>query len=92
MDKTRLTIIIIWNGTPNGQPTTICSERIASIWYFCDSILVWVKKGRKKANIRNRYNQVPHLTQNTLWESEKYKKTSKTEVLRGELSGLSPYI
>ena len=29
------------------------------------------KKVRKKAKIRNPYNQVPHLTQNTLWESDK---------------------
>ena len=26
---------------------------------------------RKKAMIRNRYNQVPHLTQDTAWESDK---------------------
>ena len=26
---------------------------------------------RKKAKIRNRYNQVPHLTPDTLWESDK---------------------
>ena len=26
---------------------------------------------RKKAKIRNRYNQVPHLTQDTRWESGK---------------------
>ena len=25
----------------------------------------------KKAKIRNRYNQVPHLTQDTTWESDK---------------------
>ena len=28
-------------------------------------------KVRKKEKIRNRYSQVPHLTQNTIWESEK---------------------
>ena len=27
---------------------------------------------RKVAKIRNRYNQVPHLTQDTTWESDKY--------------------
>ena len=26
---------------------------------------------RKKPNIRNQYNQVPHLTQDTTWESDK---------------------
>ena len=29
------------------------------------------KKGRKTAKIRNRCNQVPHLTQDTTWESNK---------------------
>ena len=28
-------------------------------------------KVRKMANIRKRYNQVPHLTQDTAWESSK---------------------
>ena len=28
-------------------------------------------KVRKTAKIRNRYNQVPHLTQDTTWESDK---------------------
>ena len=29
-------------------------------------------KVRKGANIRNRYNQVPHLTQDTKWESKNH--------------------
>ena len=29
-------------------------------------------KVRKAAKIRNQYNQVPHLTQDTTWESDKY--------------------
>ena len=28
-------------------------------------------KVREKANISNRYNQVPHLTQDTIWECDK---------------------
>ena len=31
-------------------------------------------KVSKKAKIRNRYNQVPHLTQSTTWESDKNTK------------------
>ena len=31
-------------------------------------------KKEKKANIRNGYNQVPHLTQDTIWESDKYTR------------------
>ena len=30
-----------------------------------------LNKVRKKAKIRNRYNQAPHLTQDTTWESNK---------------------
>ena len=36
-------------------------------------------KVRKKAKIRNQYNQIPHLTQDTIWESDKNtRKTSHT--------------
>ena len=31
-------------------------------------------KVRKKAKIRNRYNQVTHLTQDTIWESDKHTR------------------
>ena len=31
-------------------------------------------QSRKGGKIWNRYNQVPHLTQDTVWESDKYKK------------------
>ena len=31
-------------------------------WY---NVIQWAK-------IRNRYNQVPHLTQDTTWKSDKY--------------------
>ena len=31
-------------------------------------------KVRKKATIRNRYNQVPHLTQDTIWEGDKIRR------------------
>ena len=30
-----------------------------------------ILKVRKKAKIRNQYNQVPHLTKDTIWESDK---------------------
>ena len=29
------------------------------------------KVGKKAAKIRNRYNQVPHLAQDIIWESDK---------------------
>ena len=34
-------------------------------------------KIRKMAKIRNRYNQVPHLTHDTTWESDKISKGAK---------------
>ena len=34
-------------------------------------LVVWLVKVRKRAKIRNRYNQVPHLTQDTNGESNK---------------------
>ena len=37
---------------------------------------------RKKAKIRNRYNQVSHLTQDTIWESDKNTIKPHTEERR----------
>ena len=55
---------------------------------FCDitNTAWWIKISqyhrlfnvRKKAKIRNRYNQVPHLTQDTEWESDKKKQENIT--------------
>ena len=36
------------------------------------------KKVKKKAKIRNRYNQVPHLTRDTIWESDKNTRKHHT--------------
>ena len=44
-----------------------------------------LNKVRKNARIRNRYNQIPHLTKNTIWKSDKnyiqnvtYKKAERS--------------
>ena len=47
-----------------------CVNLIRLIFYY-DAFHNFVKE-RKEAKIRNRYNQVPHPTQNTVWESDKY--------------------
>ena len=39
-------------------------------------------KVREKAKIRNRYNQVPHLTKDTIWERD--KSTRKCHPLEGQ--------
>ena len=40
-----------------------------------------LRKVRKTAKIRKRYNQVPHLTQDTTWESnQKFNKHHQQEV------------
>ena len=44
-------------------------------------------KVRKKAKVRNRYNQVPHLTQDTIWES--HKNTRKHHIQ--ESQEVSPF-
>ena len=36
-------------------------------------------EARKKTKIRNRYNQVPHLTQDTTWESDKNTRKHHTQ-------------
>ena len=42
-------------------------------------------KERKKEKIRKQYNQVPHLTQEIIWESKKkHRKTSHTREQRGQ--------
>ena len=37
------------------------------------------KNVEREAKIRNRYNQAPHLTQNTIWESDKTPKKHNTQ-------------
>ena len=44
-------------------------------------------KVRKKAKIRNRYNQVPHLTKGTVWEND--KNTRKHHIQ--ESQAVSPF-
>ena len=44
-------------------------------------------KAKKTARIRNRYNQVPHLFQDTKWESHKIIINITTRAKRSALSG-----
>ena len=46
------------------------SRYLQSKWMLVFSHASMVKV-RKVAKVRNRYNQVPHLTQDTTWESDK---------------------
>ena len=46
------------------------------------------EKVSKKAKIRNRYNQVPHLTQTTTWESD--KNTRKHHIQESQEFSPSP--
>ena len=48
------------------QQTTSAEDKFRCI--FLGALRV---KVRKAAKVRNRYNQVPHLTQDTVWESDK---------------------
>ena len=55
-----------------------CSMSIRINYHFCNDV---VQKVRKTAKIRKRYNQVPHLTQDSTWESNKntIKITNKSQ-------------
>ena len=46
-------------------------------------------KVRKKANIRNRYNQVPNLTRDAVWESD--KDIHSTYLGNGETYCFAPF-
>ena len=39
-----------------------------------NSIINSVSKVGKRSNIRNQYNQLPHLTEDTVWENAKYTR------------------
>ena len=70
-------------------PINVISDRISKI-YFPEGLFEYVytyfnalqqtclksqrNKVKKKEKIRNRYNQEPHLTRHTLWESDKNKR------------------
>ena len=47
----------------------VCNNCVRS---FCNKV-------RKKAKTRNRYNQVPHLTQDTIWQSDKKIRKHHTQ-------------
>ena len=49
---------------PYGLSDSNVSEKNMFDRYYC-------MKVRKKAKIRNSYNQIPHVTQDTIWESDK---------------------
>ena len=60
--------------------TLIYMAGILTVILFYPSIKV-----RKMAKIRNRYNQVLHLTQDTTWESNKNTIKHHKQVPRGQL-------
>ena len=45
--------------------------------YYVSDMCMQCKVG-KELKFWNRYNQVPHMTQDTIWESDKYTKTLDT--------------
>ena len=54
------------------------------VWY--ENMHAWVKKVSKGAKIRNRYNQVPYLTQEPMGKSQTHSYTPQTRVKRSVLS------
>ena len=54
----------------------MCNQPLFVLLVFLESrYMCGNKKVREKAKIRNRYNQAPHLTQNTLGERDKSVRT-----------------
>ena len=47
--------------------------------FSTDTVHTFAFKVRKKAKIRNQYNQATHLTQDTTWESNKCKIKHQTQ-------------
>ena len=56
INRLDMTIAVCWDVKPQAKPTKVHELFI---------------KVRKKAKIRNLYNQVPHLTKDTVLESDK---------------------
>ena len=52
------------------NPYNLCNTLPSTYAFNC---LIYLEHGevRKKTKTSNRYNQVPHLTQDTIWESDK---------------------
>ena len=53
---------------------------LRKIWSECHGKVTMISKVRKVAKIRNQYNQVPHLSQDTTWESDKNITNESQEV------------
>ena len=66
LDARNLTLLYAYN---KNADTSV--HRRSLISSFVNYFLVRSMKIRKTVKIRKRYNQVPHLTQDTTWESNK---------------------
>ena len=54
-----------------GRRIRLYASVLALVEYILHNISVSIILVSKEAKIRNRNNQVPHLTQDTTWESDK---------------------
>ena len=59
--------------------TSRCSsmEHVKALKCYVSDMCMQCTVG-KESKFWNRYNQVPHLSQDTIWESDKYTKTLDT--------------
>ena len=68
------------------------TDQIASLDVHIDDLIIidenvessFIVKVRKMAKIRNQYNQVPRLTQDTTWESDKITIRHQKQEPRGQ--------
>ena len=59
-----------------------------NFFFFDECQLMIIYAIQKKANIRNRYNQVPNLTQDNTWESD--YNTRKHHIQESQEASLFP--
>ena len=79
-----VTLVRLGAAAPRSRVKHSTTEPLCSPMFHVSDMCMQCKVG-KEAEILNRYNQVPHLTQDILWESDKYTKISDTGEPRSQL-------
>ena len=78
---TRIENLVTNNGFKSSKPKTQC------VCIFASCASNTIMKLEKKAKIRNRYDQVPHLAQDTILESDKIIRIHHTQ----DIQEISPF-
>ena len=68
-----MTLVRLGAAAPRSRVKHSTTEPLCSPMFHVSDMCMQCKVG-KETKILNRYNKVPHLTQDILWESDKYTK------------------